>query len=1011
MFQKTKLSSSLQRATSSTLSRSAAAVAGVLFSVSVAAQQSGSIEGTVYLDEKVEAAGVKITASSSVMPKSRTVETGADGEFRLPALIPGTYTLTLSTEDGITRTVTTRVLLNQESNVSVVMAPEIQSGELEEVEVTGQKIQVGGEATLSNALGADVVTGVPVGTNYRDMMKLIPGVQFHQNSVRGASAGGSGQDNVYAFDGVNITLPMFGTLDAEPSNHDIEMVSVERGGANAVGFNRSGGFSVDSKSKSGTNEFQAGFEHKIMPKNFVGETDRGVKATTDNSWTTMYASGPLIEDQLFFYGSYYGPRAERDNKETAYGDVKDYSSERDEYFGKLTWAVTDNILVNGSYRTSERIDKGASIEFDESDDVSRGEFKELEVFTLDGSWVINDSTVFTAQYTSFATDGGEQPDRVLGVQPSLSSGLDVANLDDMGYLTVPGLVEGEDAYNAFVQPIIDQYGYVNDQGVSTGSGHVGAYHQVEAAGYYRKAFEMALDHTLELGATTHELHVGFQWEEGEEELSRLSNGWGLVSVNGGLDTLDSLSLDPDFFVTDADLAQQVYYSARIQQMSLGLDGNPVSPINSFTESYNFEVNDKIDWNDFTFNVGFLISEDILYGEGLREADNFSGYVEELGNKYEMYRVDWQDMIQPRLGVTWRYNDAEDTVFANYARYNPSVSSLARAASWARNTRRDLNVYFDENGNALAYQPAAGSSGKVFEKDMDPRYMDELTIGTTRNVMEGLNLRAHVRYRENDNFWEDTPYYTPSGWYFNQPERIPADVASEEFYAYSAEEMAMIREELPSTSSYVIAQIDGAYTKYWEASFEAEWYGDRTYLNASYVRSRYSGNFDQDNTTVNNDQATFVGSSNLMDWETLNIWDNREGTLSGDRPHIFKAFGYYTTDWKANIGGYLIYQSGQPWQIQDGTVFGYTPTQGNDTGAYGEKAGVRRTDAHWQLDLNYTQNFDVFNDYTLKFRADLFNVFDRQTGFNIEQRLRAEDFGQAQSYFNSRRLQLSLGVDF
>nr|WP_158217358.1 carboxypeptidase-like regulatory domain-containing protein [Microbulbifer agarilyticus] len=984
----------------------------MLFSVSVAAQQSGSIEGTVYLDDNVEASGVTITASSPVMPKSRTVESNAEGEFKLPALIPGTYTLTLTTEDGISRTVKTRVLLNQESTVSVMMAPEAEGADLEEVFVEGQIIQVGGEATLSNALGSDVVDGVPTGTNYRDMMKLIPGVQYTQNAVRGASAGGSGQDNTYAFDGVNITLPMFGTLSAEPSNHDIEMVSVERGGANAVGFNRSGGFSVDSKSKSGTNEFQAGFEHKIMPKGFVGETDSGVKATTNNSWTTMYASGPIIEDQLFFYGSYYGPRSDRENKETVYGDVKDFTSERDEYFGKLTWAPTEDILLNGSFRTSERIDQGGSIGFFEADSVSVGSKSNMEIVTVDGSWIINDDTTFSAQFTSYAQEGADQPDRLLGgVNPSLEAGLAINSLADQGYLTVPSLVEGEDEFNAFVQPLIDQYGYVNDEGEITGGGGVGAYSTIWDQNFYRKSFEMALDHNLEWGSTSHEIHIGFQWNEGEEELTSLSNGWGAIAVLGGLETLESLELDPATFVSSADPASEVYYRASIQQMSLGIDGAPVSPINSFTESYNFEVNDKIDWNDFTFNVGFLISEDILYGEGLREADNFSGFVEEAGNKYEMYRVDWKDMIQPRLGVTYRYNDAEDTVFLNYAHYNPQASSLARAASWARNTRRSLNVYFDENGDYLAYQPARGSSGKVFQKDMDPRLMEEITLGTTRNVMEGLNVRAHVRYRENDNFWEDTPYYTPSGWYFNNPESIPEEVASQEFYAYTYDEMVKIREELPTTSSYVIAQIDGAYTKYWEASLEAEWFGDRTYLNASYVRSRYSGNFDQDNTTVNNDQAVFIGSSNLMDWETLNYWDNREGTLTGDKPHIFKAFGYYTTDWNANVGAYFVYQSGQPWQIQDGTVFGYSPTLGNDTGAYGEKAGVRRSDAHWQLDLNYTQNFQVFNDYTLNVRADLFNVFDRQTGYNIEQRLRAEDFGNPQSYFNSRRLQLSFGVDF
>jgi hypothetical protein len=49
--------------------------------------------------------------------------------------------------------------------------------------------------------------------------------------------------------------------------------------------------------------------------------------------------------------------------------------------------------------------------------------------------------------------------------------------------------------------------------------------------------------------------------------------------------------------------------------------------------------------------------------------------------------------------------------------------------------------------------------------------------------------------------------------------------------------------------------------------------------------------------------------------------------------------------------------------------------------------------------------------TLKFRADLFNVFDRQTGYNIDPVDYSPQFGQARSFFLPRRVQISLRVDF
>ena len=69
------------------------------------------------------------------------------------------------------------------------------------------------------------------------------------------------------------------------------------------------------------------------------------------------------------------------------------------------------------------------------------------------------------------------------------------------------------------------------------------------------------------------------------------------------------------------------------------------------------------------------------------------------------------------------------------------------------------------------------------------------------------------------------------------------------------------------SSYVIAELDNAFTKYYEVTPEAEWRSSKAYVRASYVWSHYYGNFDQDNTSgdfIDNDFSGFVGSSNLAD---------------------------------------------------------------------------------------------------------------------------------------------------
>ena len=155
---------------------------------------------------------------------------------------------------------------------------------------------------------------------------------------------------------MNVTLPLFGTLSAEPSSHDIEQVAVVKGGADATDFNRSAGISVNTVSRSGTNAFHGGLSYQIQPESTVAtrETTSASVFEEDKSWAVANIGGPIVKDRLFFYASYYRPTSTRQNRANLYGEVPDYKSTRDEFFGKLTYSPTASILLNGSYRTSDR---------------------------------------------------------------------------------------------------------------------------------------------------------------------------------------------------------------------------------------------------------------------------------------------------------------------------------------------------------------------------------------------------------------------------------------------------------------------------------------------------------------------------------------------------------------------------------------------------------------------------------------------------------------------------------
>ena len=963
-----------------------AVLAPLIYGACVSGQQTGSIEGVVTGTNRAQLQNIRITADGEAMPRIQEALTDAEGHFAFSGLLPGLYQLVLDPVDGANHTTQAIVVLNQ-TTVLRIRLPTDFSSDVEELVVVGQRVSERRRAGISNGLEGTTVRGVPSGRSYRDLVKLAPGVQYTQDAVRGPSSGGSGQDNVYRFDGVNVTLPLFGTLAAEPSSHDIEQVTFERGAAGAVGFNRSGGFVMDSTARSGTDKIEAKLEYVSVPSKLLADTRAASRSTeTDQYWVTASGGGPIVPGLLYFYGSFYSPYEERSNQATAYGSVKDFTNARHEYFGKLTYAPADGFLLHSSYRTSSRREEGVSIGPLDSDSVSVGGRAEQNVKSLSGAWSVNPSTSIGFRYDTYLLSGASVPDVLLTVIPDLDQKLDVSNLDQMGYLRVPARIPGEEEFNAAISQIIQRYGSIDPAGNRQGGGGVGAHPELNEQAFYRRGFELTLDHRLNWGLTQHVLHAGLRRTDARETLLRTSNGWGSIEVPGGVD--------------NASDGTPVFYAASVQQMSIRKpDGSIVGPIESLTRSMSLELNDSIRVDKFRFDIGVLVSQDVLYGQGLRAAsDKFSGYVVAPGEKYRMHTIHWRDMIQPRIGVKVELN-VDTSLFVNYARYNPEVSSLARAASWDRNTRARIRVLFDEAGNIIEHEPYPGSSGKIFERDLIPRRINEWVVGARHEISGELTLKLHVRQRNGSHYWEDT--WNGSRSY----DSAPAHIASKGLYV---PELAAIRAEIGG-SSYVIAQLDDAYTRYREAAIELEWRPERAYLNASYVLSRYTGNFDQDNTSSVNDANRFIGSSNLADGYGRQLWDNKDGVLRGDRPHLIKAFGYFDLAWQGRVGAYAVFQSGQPWEAWDSEAYGL-PSYFSSTVRFAERAGSRRSAAHWQLDLSYEQAIGLSASLDAKLRLDLFNVFDRQTGYNIDPVVRNITFGQARSYFDARRLQISVGLE-
>jgi len=980
----------------------------LICAMNASAQQVGEIVGKVSGPNGTPLENVSIQAKGDVLPKPRTATSKANGSYRLQLLPPGNYEVTFTAASGETRTVSVAVLLEQKTPLNIQLG----SDDAERIVVYGSKLTTSTNAALGNALSADTLAQLPMAVEYSSLIRLMPGVQVTSDSVRGPSAGASGQDNGYKFDGANLSTPLFGILASSPSTHDIAHVSVERGGARAVGFNRNAGVTLNTESKSGTDEWKGDITYRLQKGSWQAEDQDGLKTEDDIGFVTAGVGGPIITDQLYFYGSYYTRDDSRENGSNEREALPDITDEREEYFGKITWTPTADILINASYRNSEVTSTNQDIEENNTASTATDGIEEFEVIVFDGSWLINDDTTLNISYADTTQSVGSFPVNNLGFRGQAGDSLNVSDLASQGYFSVPSLdmraaaTPAEqallDAYNAGALPLIATYG-INGEAL----GAVGANSTVNDNRYLSNTFEISLDHVIDTDTMTHEIHIGYQEEEGSEELVRLSNGWGTIAYWGGLNNEEGVIAAPNGDPVPIDTV----YRATVQTRGFNA-GGLTGPLVSSTKSKTIAVNDTIYWDDFIFDVGFLISQDELIGQGLRSADTSSGYEEARGNSYVMKKVGFSETFQPRLTATWEYNETA-SAYLSFARYNPAVSSLARAASWDRSTGGSTTfTYFDGDGNFLDSQTNVSSTGKLFADGLNPRTMQEIIIGHQMQWQDNWTIRNHLRYRRSWNYWEDTnnnsrivydaeDYQSRvSGFTELFPDLVAAANAGE-FDSPEPRELYIPVNNLVGEGTYVIAQLDGAYTKYYEASTEVDYASENFFSTTSVVWSHYYGNFDQDGTTrFNNDQGSFIGSSNIADSWYGQLWGSfTDGKMRADRTWQVKSYGAYQLPWDASIGYLAYWQSGHTWAQQWASTY------------YLEPRGSRRTPSHWQLDVNYTQDFEFLNNYSLQLRLDVFNVFDKQTGYDPEPRYSNDNVGEYRSFENPRRIQATVALKF
>jgi len=270
----------------------------------------GAISGRIADQSGAMLPGVTVTATNDATGVARTTVTSANGDFSVPDLQLGTYTIEASLQGF--QTVRTKV----EVSVSQVASVELKMGlsqVAETITVTASALLLDTVSTaLSNVVRPKQVQDLPLnGRDFRGMLQLSPGVNS-TNSVNGVRNRGNnfqidGADNNDAFQN-NAAVNQGGVAGVAGTLLPIEAIdqfSVQSGGQAETG--RNAGSTVNLVIKSGTNDVHGTAYYfnrhealsALSPVVAPGSDKRPIR----NNQYGFSLGGPIVHSKTFYFGT------------------------------------------------------------------------------------------------------------------------------------------------------------------------------------------------------------------------------------------------------------------------------------------------------------------------------------------------------------------------------------------------------------------------------------------------------------------------------------------------------------------------------------------------------------------------------------------------------------------------------------------------------------------------------------------------------------------------------------
>ncbi len=947
----------------------------------VFAQTTGTIEGTVTDQSGAPLPGVTVEITSPNLQGTRTAVTAADGRYRFPSVPPGAYSVTGSLS-GFGK-VQKKATVTLDATTTVLMSLALST--TAEVTVTGEAPLVDTTSTTTGSnYSAAVISKLPVGRNYADVVFSQPGVQADFGETQGRSMGisiygSTSSENLFLIDGVNTTNVIKGIQGKDINNEFVQEVEVKTGGYQAE-YGRNTGGVVNVITKSGGNEFHGGvfgyYNDTGMRSDIKDVTDTAPYSEQGDALASNAVlskdvrqeygfdlGGFAVRDVVWFFGAYDRVQVNQDTQPQDPGNPQylvnsPISFVQNKYSGKLTFNLFQGTSIVGSVFSDSQSQEGALVvptsvspyTFNGRRDVGGPDYG-ARLNQLFGS-----TGIFTFQYAKHADRFVTNPDG-----PSYPQFRDYTAPAGALPYSLPGVVhlQAGDTYNGFGSV----FGPVNNN-QSNRSSYVGMF-------------------TAYLG--NHEIKIGGDYQQDRTFGSTYYTGGQRARVRPCTQTGSSvcdLSLAP-FYTNANGVTQQVFF-----QHDLFGSGTE----DDFQVAYNlpYDVPTKR-WSGFlqdqwrvvpslTLNFGVRYDSENYYGQcpvGLpcgnpqvAGGENFKAF--SLTNQWS-----------PRVGFTWDWaGDGTSKLYGSWGYFYYAIPTDLNVRTYTANSQVITYNYdpysLNQDPNAPRHNLFQGGAvdGEPADQGMKAAYQQEFTIGAEKAFDPTLSVGVKGTYRAlmrtvEDRCDLDSAVYAASCALYNPGGTGPAATGQ-----YGLCDGSQNPTD-PNAGACGLTGIPVRAAKRYFRGIELtarKQFSTRIWAQASFLYSSLIGNYSGAIREASGQTDPGINA----DFDYYQFTDNGYNNLDLDRPIQARLDAVYNAPFGLSAGLGFYVRSGVPLS-QQGFFNNFYP----DLLFLTERGTVGRTPTDYELNLSLGYNWNI-GPVTITPMLYVYNLLNRQTSTTTDQ---------------------------